>query len=78
VRVVAGIQNLSPPQLLESELLNRIGVEADVRLACQALLIGPHLTVQRLVPADEEEEAARDPLGWRISGAPASAVAGAR
>jgi adenylate cyclase len=77
VRVLAGMQNLSPPQLLETELLNRVGLEADVRLACQALLIGPSVTVQRLVPADEEEEAARDPLGWKIRGVPASAVAGA-
>jgi adenylate cyclase len=78
VKVVAGMQNLSPPQLLESELLNRVGLEADVRLACQALVIGPSVTVQRLVPADEEEEAARDPLGWAVRGLPPSAVAGAR
>jgi adenylate cyclase len=77
VRVVAGMQNLSPPQLLETERLNRCGLEADVRLACQALLIGPSVTVQRLVPADEEKEAARDPLGWTIRDVPASAAAGA-
>jgi adenylate cyclase len=77
VRVVAGMQNLSPPQPLETELLKRISLEADVRLACQALLTGSSVTIQRLVPADEEEEAARDPLGWKIRGVPASAVAGA-
>jgi adenylate cyclase len=77
VRVVAGMHNLSPPLLLETELLNRIGLEADVRLACQALLIGPSVTVQRLIPADEEEAAARDPLGWTVRSTPASAVAGA-
>jgi hypothetical protein len=27
------------------------------------LLVGPSVTVQRLVPADQEEEAARDPFG---------------
>ena len=77
VRVVAGMRNLSPPKFLETELVNRTGLEADVRLACQALLIGPSITVQRLVPADEEEEAARDPLGWAIRRVPASAAVGA-
>ena len=77
VRVVAGMQNLSPPQLLETELVNRAGLNADVRLACQAFLVGPSITVQRLVPADKEEEAARDPLGWAVRRPPASAVAGA-
>jgi adenylate cyclase len=77
VRVVAGMQNLSPPQPLETELLKRISLETDVRLACQALLTGSSVTIQRLVPADEEEEAARDPRGWKIRGVPASAVAGA-
>jgi adenylate cyclase len=67
VRVVAGMHNLSPPKILETELLNRTALDADVRLACQALLIGPNITVQRLVPADEEEEAARDPLGWQFA-----------
>jgi hypothetical protein len=71
------MHNLSPPKLLETELLNRAALDADVRLACQALLIGPNITVQRLVPADEEEEAARDPLGWAIRRMPASAAVGA-
>ena len=71
------MQNLSPPQLLETELVNRVGLNADVRLACQAFLVGPSITVQRLVPADEEEEAARAPLGWAVRRLPASAVAGA-
>jgi adenylate cyclase len=77
VKVVAGMQNLSPPKPLETELLNRVGLDADVRLACQAFLIGPGITVQRLVPADEQEEAARDPLGWVGRRLPASAAAGA-
>ena len=71
------MHNLSPPKLLETELVSRIGLDADVRLACQALLIGPTVTVQRLVPADEEEEAARDTLGWAIRRLPASAAVGA-
>ena len=78
VKVVAGMQNLSPPKPLETELLNKVSLDADVRLACQAFLIGPGITVQRLVPADEQEEAARDPLGWAGRRLPASAAAGAR
>jgi hypothetical protein len=71
------MQNLSPPKPLETEVLNRVGLDVDVRLACQAFLIGPGITVQRLVPADEQEEAARDPLGWTERCLPVSAVAGA-
>ncbi|MGB8841051.1 MAG: 2Fe-2S iron-sulfur cluster-binding protein [Aliidongia sp.] len=65
VMVVSGMQNLSVPQPAETELLGRLGLGPDVRLACQAFLTGAGVTVQRLVPADEEEDAARDPLGWR-------------
>jgi adenylate cyclase len=65
VRIVDGMENLSPPALREAELLNRIDAGANVRLACQALLIGPSVTIRRLVPADQEEEAARDPLGGK-------------
>jgi adenylate cyclase len=77
VKILAGADNLSPPQARESELLAKLGLDADVRLACQALLIGPCVTVERLVPADEEEAAARDPLGWRLEDVPASAALGA-
>jgi hypothetical protein len=69
------MSNLSPPKLLETELLNRAGFEPDIRLACQALVIGPSITIQRLVPADEEEEAARDTPDCKSRDAPA--VAGA-
>jgi adenylate cyclase len=63
VRIIAGMENLSSPRPHEGELLDRIDAGANVRLACLALLIGPSVTVQRLVPADQEEEAARDPFG---------------
>jgi adenylate cyclase len=66
VKIIAGMSNLSPPQPRETDLLIRTGQAADVRLACQALLIGAGVTVERLVPADEQEEAARDPLRWTI------------
>jgi adenylate cyclase len=65
VMVVSGMQNLSSPLPAETELLERLGLGSDVRLACQAFLTGPSITIHRLVPADEEEEAARDPIGWR-------------
>jgi adenylate cyclase len=77
VKVIVGMNNLSPPLPPETELLKLIGLDADVRLACQALLIGPGVTVQRLVPADAEEEAARDPLGWTTRDVPASAASAA-
>jgi adenylate cyclase len=76
VKVIAGTNNLSPRQFQETELLNRMGLGADIRLACQALIIGPDVTVQRLVPADEEEEAARDLRGWAIHDAPPSIATG--
>jgi adenylate cyclase len=76
VKVIAGMNNLSPPQLLETELLNKAGFGPDIRLACQALLIGPGVTIQRLVAADEEEEAARDAPEWKNHDVPAAAGAG--
>jgi adenylate cyclase len=76
VKVIAGMNNLSLPQFQETELLNRMGLGADIRLACQALIVGPGVTVQRLVPADEQEEAARDLRGWAVHDAPPSIDAG--
>jgi hypothetical protein len=70
------MDSLSPPQPVELELLHRIGSGPDVRLACQALLVGPSITLQRLVPADEDEAAARDPLGWSMR-EPSAAAGGA-
>jgi adenylate cyclase len=76
VKVIAGTSNLSPPQFQETELLNRMGLGADIRLACQALIVGPGVTVKRLVPADEEEEAARDLRGWVVHDVPIAAGTG--
>lgn len=62
VRVLDGITNLSPPGEAEAELLRHLHIEAaDIRLACQAILVGPAVTIERLVPADLEDEAAREP-----------------
>jgi adenylate cyclase len=78
VTVVSGMENLSRPLPAEKELLERLRLSPDVRLACRAFLTGPSVTVQRLVPADEEEEAARDPLGWRNRDTLATAGAAAQ
>jgi ferredoxin len=56
------MENLSPPQHQEAALLARAGFGPQIRLGCQAVLVGRHVTVERLVPADQEEEAARDLL----------------
>jgi adenylate cyclase len=62
VRVLDGISNLSLPSEAEAELLRHLHLEAaDIRLACQAILVGPAVTIERLVPADVEVEAAREP-----------------
>jgi adenylate cyclase len=62
VRVLDGITNLSLPGEAETELLRHLHIEAaDVRLACQAILVGPAVTIERLVPADVEDEATREP-----------------
>jgi adenylate cyclase len=76
VRVIAGMDNLSLPQPIETERLRRIGMGPDVRLACQALLTGPSIALLRLVPADQDEAAARDPLGWPMRRPPVAAGAG--
>lgn len=62
VRVLDGMANLSPIKGAEREAFDRLSLsDPDIRLACQAILLGPTVTIERLVPADDEEEAARDP-----------------
>ena len=52
VRVLDGMKNLSPPGAAEMETLGRLHLcESDVRLACQAILLGPLVSIERLVPA---------------------------
>jgi len=61
VRVLEGLANLSPPGEAEAVLLQHLQIsDPDIRLACQAILLGAMVTIERLVPADAEEEAARD------------------
>jgi adenylate cyclase len=62
VRVLDGVENLSPPGAVEAETLGRLHLGGpDIRLACQAILVGPRVTIQRLVPASAEEEEGRAP-----------------
>jgi adenylate cyclase len=62
VRVLAGLDQLSPIGGREAETLQAIHVSGpDIRLACQAILTGTQAAVERLVPAEAEEDAARHP-----------------
>jgi adenylate cyclase len=75
VRVVSGLALLSPIEARETATLHKIGATGpDIRLACQALLAGGRVTIERLVPAEAEEEAARHPALFpgAAVGAPAS------
>jgi ferredoxin len=63
--------NLSPPGAAEMETLGRLHLCAsDVRLACQAILVGPRVSIERLVPASAEEEEGRAPSEDRASDVP--------
>jgi hypothetical protein len=45
---------------VERETLGRLHLcESDFRLACQAILLGPLVSIERLVPASVEDEEAR-------------------
>ena len=69
VRVVRGADALSPRSPLEAETLERGGAAAEVRLACQALVLAPGLEVERLLPAFADASAARQPKDWLQTGA---------
>ena len=71
VRVLDGMKNLSPPGAAETETLSRLHLcESDVRLACQAILLGPLVSIKRLVPASAEDEEVRAPSRDGIADAP--------
>jgi adenylate cyclase len=71
VRVLDGMANLSPPGAAEMETLGRLHLCAcDVRLACQAILVGPRVSIERLVPASAEEEEGRTPSRDRAADVP--------
>jgi adenylate cyclase len=65
VRVDAGAASLSPRDAVEQATLERVGAGADgVRLACQARVLGPGVSVTRLLPAYADASAARAPEEW--------------
>jgi adenylate cyclase len=73
VRVLDGMANLSPVESAEREVFDRLSIsDPDIRLACQAILLGPTVKIARLVPASAEEEAARDPDGVSAAAARSS------
>jgi adenylate cyclase len=71
VRVLDGRQNLSSPGAAEAETLARLHLsEPAIRLACQAILIGPRVVIERLVPASAAVEEGRAPSGGRAADTP--------
>ena len=64
VRVESGAASLSPKSALESATLARVGAGEDVRLACQARVLGAGVTVTRVLPAYADASAARVPEEW--------------
>src|SRR5258706_1222777 len=78
VHVDAGAASLSPQNEIEDATLARVSegnpAGEGVRLACQARVLGPGVTVTRLLPAYADASAARQPQEW-VADAPAGEVA---
>ena len=64
VHVEAGAQSLSPQNELERATLARVSAGEGDRLACQARVLGPGVSVTRLLPAYADASAARLPQEW--------------
>ena len=64
VHVDAGAQSLSPLDDAERAALARVGAREGDRLACQARVLGPGVSVTRLLPAYADASAARLPQEW--------------
>jgi hypothetical protein len=65
------MENLSSPGAAETDTLGRLHLgESNIRLACQAILFGPRVSIQLLVPASAEEEVGRVPSGGEAADAP--------
>lgn len=71
VRVEGGSPILSTQSDLERETLARVHADAGVRLACQARVLGPGLSVTRLLPAYADASASRVPEAWTAEANPA-------
>ena len=72
VRVRVGAERLSPAGAGERALLERLAAEGDVRLACQAVLLGGAVEIERLVAADVDALAARRAQALTRTVAPAA------
>ena len=64
VRVETGAGALSPRNEVERGTLARVGAGEHDRLACQARVLGPGVSVTRLLPAYADASAARAPEEW--------------
>ncbi len=64
VQVESGGESLSPRNDLEDGTLARVLAGPGVRLACQARVLGPGVSVTRLLPAYADPSAARRPQDW--------------
>jgi adenylate cyclase len=64
VHVDAGAQALSPLNDIERATLARVHASEGDRLACQARVLGPGVSVTRLLPAYADASAARLPQEW--------------
>lgn len=64
VQVEEGAAALSPRNDLEDATLARVHAAAEVRLACQARVLGAGVRVTRLLPAHADASAARAPQEW--------------
>ncbi len=76
VRVAAGAGQLSPANESERATLARVGAADGERLACQALVLGPGVSVTRLLPAYADAAAAREPDSWMEVSAAGAATPG--
>jgi adenylate cyclase len=68
--IVPADADLDAPAEAERATLRRVKAPADARLACQAHLLGRSVSVQRVLPAFVDAEAARDPGSWAAATAP--------
>ena len=64
VRVDAGAASLSAQKENETRTLVRVAAEQNMRLACQARVLGDGVAVTRVLPAYADASAARAPEEW--------------
>lgn len=64
IRVVAAPERLSKMTSAERSTLARVQAGPEARLACQALVLGSGVVVERLLPAYADASAAQQPEQW--------------